>query len=59
MGNLKSKWKTREVENVQAQEMETRQTAARLVETLLEQMEPVTDLLYYKIACVIMWEHSY
>ena len=45
--------------NVQAQEMETGQTAAGLVETLLELMEPVTDLLYYKIACIIMWEHSY
>ena len=51
--------KTREVENVQTQEMETGQTAARLVETLLELMEPVTDLLYYKIACEIVWEHSY
>ena len=42
-----------------AQEMETGQMAARLVDTMLELMEPVTDLLYYKIACVIVWEHSY
>ena len=42
-----------------AQEVETRQMAARLVETMLEQMEPVVDLMYYKIACVIVWGHSY
>ena len=45
MGKFKSKWKTREIENVQTQEMETGQTAARLAEILLELMEPVTDIV--------------
>ena len=42
-----------------AQEVETRQMDARLVETLLEQMEPVVDLMYYKIACIMGRWHSY
>ena len=45
VGKLKSKMENPGKWNVQAQEMETRQTAAGLAEIMLELLKPVTDIV--------------
>ena len=45
MGKLKSKMENPGKWNVQAQEMETRQTAAGLAEIMLEQLKPVVNIV--------------